>query len=105
MVVMPTCLELVKEIQYKLMIMGVTINGPSIIFGWNMSVVNGASILDSKLSKKHLVICYHAVREASAAVIFKVACVKGTYNIANCQTNILSCKTSEKEVEKFIWSN
>ena len=38
--------------------------------GNNTSVVNSASILDSNLSKNHLVICYHGVRDASAAGIW-----------------------------------
>ena len=61
-VAMRTCLELVKEILYKLITMGVLINEPEIVFGDNKSVVNGTSTPQSKLSKKHIGICYHYIR-------------------------------------------
>ena len=84
-------LELIKSLRYKLRIMGVPLAGPAIVFGGdNKSVVNGASIPEAKLSKKHLGICYHAVRKASAAKIWKVGFVKGKYNVANCLIKILS---------------
>ena len=35
------------------------------------SVANGAAV-PAKLNKKHLGVCYHAVREASAAKIWQV---------------------------------
>ena len=41
-VAMHTCLELVKELHYKLRMMRVPINGPTISLGDNMSAVNGA---------------------------------------------------------------
>ena len=83
--------------------MGVPIAGPAIVFGDNKSVVQGASVPESKLSKKHLGICYYASREASAAGIWKVGFVKGKYNIANCLTKILSGTAKEKEVEKWMY--
>ena len=100
---MRTCLGLVKDLRYKLRMMGVPIAGPAIVFGDNKSVVQGASIPESKLSKKHLGICYHAAREASAAGIWKVGFVKGKFNIANCLTKILSGTAKEKEVNKWMY--
>ena len=44
----------------------------------------------ARFPKKHLGICYHAVREASAAGIWKVGFVQGKINIANCLTKVLS---------------
>ena len=83
--------------------MGVPLGGPAVVFGDNKSVVNGASIPEAKLSKKHLGICYHAVREASAAKIWKVGFVKGKYNIANCLTKILSGTQKDKELDKWMY--
>ena len=41
-VTMRTCLELVKELCYKMRIMGVPIDGPAILFEKNKILVNGA---------------------------------------------------------------
>ena len=68
-----------------------------------MSIVNAVSILESKISKKHLGIWYHAVIEASTAGICKLGFVKGTNNISNWLTNIFSGTDKEKEAEKWMW--
>ena len=100
-----TLLGLVKDLRYKLRMLGVPLAGPAIVFGDNKSVVNGASIPEAKLSKKHLGICYHAIREASAAGIWKVGFTKGADNIANCLTKILSGTQKEKEVSQWMYRN
>lgn len=104
-VALRTLLGLVKDLRYKLRMMGVPLAGPAIVFGDNKSVVNGASIPEAKLSKKHLGICYHAVREASAAGIWKVGFTKGVDNIANCLTKILSGTQKEKEIGEWMYRN
>ena len=65
-------LELIKELRYKLRMLGVPIDGPAVVWCDNQSVANGAAVPEAKLNKKHLGICYHAVREASAAKIWQV---------------------------------
>ena len=67
-----------------------------------MSVLNGASIPKYKILKNHLMICYHAAREESAAGICKVGFVKGTHNIANLLTKILSRIYKEKDIKKCM---
>ena len=79
------------------------INGPEIVFGYNMSVVNAVSILKSNISKKHLGIWYHAVREASTAGIYKLGFGKGTNNNSYWLTNNFSGTDKEKEAEKWMW--
>lgn len=56
--------------------MGLLILGPALVFGDNRSIVNGVSIPESKIQKKHLGICYHAIRKVLAAGIWKVGFVK-----------------------------
>ena len=46
---MRTCLGIVKDLRYKLRMMGVPIAGPAIVFGDNKSVVQAASVPESKL--------------------------------------------------------
>ena len=102
-VALRTSLDLIKAMRYKLRMMGVPILGPAHVWGDNQGVVNGAAIPESKINKKHLEICYHAVREASAAGIWKVGFVKGKYNIADCLTKILSSTAREKQVSKWMY--
>ena len=100
---MRTFLELVKELHYNLRIIVVPIDGPAIFFEENKSVLNGASIPESKLSRKHMGICYYAVRESYSSGICKVGFVNGTQNVANCLIKILSGYSKEMEVEKCLW--
>ena len=67
---MSTCLEFVKELFYKPRRMGVPIYEPDIVLGDNTIVLNGGSIPEPKLSKKHLGICYHTVGEEYAFEIW-----------------------------------
>jgi hypothetical protein len=53
---------------------GVPINGPAfVLYCDNQGVMKNVTIPESVLSKKHNVINYHAVREAVAANILRVA--------------------------------
>lgn len=96
-------MELVKALRYKLRMLGVPLVGPALIFGDNQSVVNGASIPECKIQKKHLGICYHAVREASAAGVWKVGFIRGKYNIADSLTKILSGTIKDKLVGQWMY--
>ena len=69
---MNTCIELIKDLFYKLRMMGVTAGGTSIFFGENMSVVNGVSIRESNILNHQVGICYHTGSEVSVAGIWKV---------------------------------
>ncbi len=100
---MRTCLEFVKDLRYKLRMLGVPIYGPAVVWCDNQTVVNGASVPEAKLSKKHLGICYHAVREASAAKIWQVGFIKGEYNVADCLTKILSGTQLDKHISKWMY--
>jgi hypothetical protein len=46
--------------------MGVTIDGPTYVYGNNISVVHNTQSPESVLKKKSNIICYHAVRESAA---------------------------------------
>ena len=102
-VALRTCLELIKELRYKLRMMGVPIDGPAVVWCDNQSVAKGAAVPEAKLNKKHLGICYHAVREASAAKIWQVGFIKGEHNIADCLTKILSGTVLEKQVKQWMY--
>ena len=65
-VAMKQGVEALCGICYKLRMMGVSIDGPSYVYGDNMSVVNNTSKPESCLNKESNSICYHFICEAVA---------------------------------------
>jgi hypothetical protein len=52
---MKTVAEVNKGVRYKLRMMGIPIDGPSFVYGDNMSVLHNTSNPESTLKKNHLV--------------------------------------------------
>ena len=59
--------ETLRGLWYKLPMTGVPIEGPSYVYGDNMSVIHNTLNPASVLKKKSNSICYHFMREAVAA--------------------------------------
>ena len=59
-------MEVLQGLRYKLRMMGVPIEGPTHMYGDNMSTIHNTQHPESQLKKKSNSICYHAVREAMA---------------------------------------
>jgi hypothetical protein len=83
----------IVEMRYDLRMLGVPIEGPSIMFGDNMAVINSASIPESNLKKRHNALSYHRVREAIAAKVLEFYHIKGTENPADILTKFLPGRT------------
>jgi hypothetical protein len=66
-VAMQIATERIKALQYKLRMFGIPIEGATNVLGDKESVVNSALKVEARLNKKHNAICFHTVREASAA--------------------------------------
>ena len=54
--------ETLYGLRYKLRMMGVHIDGPTYVYGDNMSVIFNTSIPESQLKNKSNSVCYHNVR-------------------------------------------
>ena len=65
-VAMKVGMETLRGVRYKLRMMGVELNGPSYVYGDNMSVIHNTQRPESVLKKKSNSVCYHAVRESVA---------------------------------------
>jgi hypothetical protein len=65
-VAMKNGIETCCGLRYKLITMGVTLSGPTYVYGDNMSVFHNTRRPESVLKKKSNSICYHAVRESAA---------------------------------------
>ena len=59
-------MEVSRGLRYKLRMMGVPIEGPTHMYGDNMSTIHNTQCPGSQLNKKSNSICYHAVREVVA---------------------------------------
>ena len=72
--------------------LGVPIEGPSIILGDNESVVKSAMIPIFRLKKRHNILAFHRVREAVASKIVKMVHLNGKENPADVLTKHRSSK-------------
>ena len=88
-VAMKLGIEALRGIRYKLRMIGIKLNGPSYIYGDNMSVVNNSSKPDSTLNKKSSQICFHAVREAVAMKEALITHIATTDNVADIATKVV----------------
>ena len=82
-------IEAVRGLRYKLRMMGIEIDGPTYVYGDNMSVVHNTSKPESTLKKKSNAICYHAVRESVAMGESIVAHVPTAENPADLCTKVM----------------
>jgi hypothetical protein len=67
-VAMKNGIETTRGLRYKLRMMGVTIDGPTYVYGNNVAVVHKTHRPESVLKKKSNAICYYAMRESAAMV-------------------------------------
>ncbi|KAI2513193.1 hypothetical protein MHU86_1231 [Fragilaria crotonensis] len=88
-VAMKQGMETLRGLRYKLRMMGVSLSGPSYIYGDNMSVVHNTQRPESTLKKKSNSVCYHAVREAVAMGECLVGHVSTHDNPADICTKII----------------
>ena len=78
-----TCTEQIIDLRTTLRYLGIPLEGSSMMFGDNESVVNTASIPHSKLTKRHNALSYHKTRSAIAAGILRFHYVRSEDNPAD----------------------
>ena len=66
-------------------------------------VGTNATVPESTLNKKHLGVCYHAVREAVAARIMRVCHIDGNDNLADCLTKLMAASVKRPHIEKILY--
>ena len=88
-VAMKQGVEVLRGLRYKLRMMGVSISGPTFIYGDNMSVIHNTQRPESTLKKKSNAICYHAVRESVAMGESLTAHIPPDRNVADLLTKLL----------------
>ena len=70
--------------------MGVPIEGPAYVYGYNMSVIYNTSRPDSTLKKKANLVCYHVIRELAAMGEIMTTHVPTLDNPADLCTKVIS---------------
>jgi hypothetical protein len=83
-------IETTRGLRYKFIMMGVTIDGPTYVYGENMSVVHNTQRPESVLKKKSNVRCYHTVRESKAIRESIIGHVPSVNNPADICTKAVS---------------
>ena len=81
--------ETLRGIRYKLCMMGMPLDGPSYIYGDNMSVINNTQKPESVLKKKSNSICYHAIHEAVAMGEILTTHIATGENVADLATKVI----------------
>ncbi len=83
-----SAVEQIINIRNTLRYLGVPIQGRSMMFGDNQSVVTNATIPHSQLNKRHLALAYHKVREAIASNMLNFYHIEGTNNPADIMSKL-----------------
>eukprot|EP00980_Cylindrotheca_fusiformis_P022800 scaffold9777_cov61-Cylindrotheca_fusiformis.AAC.1 len=87
-----TAMEAIRMLRTKLRLLGILINEPTYVLGDNESVVKSTSNVEAVLNKKHQAICWHAVREASAAGWIRIGWEPTETNMADLFTKALDTR-------------
>jgi hypothetical protein len=96
--------ETIRGLRYKLQMMGIPINGPTFLFGDNMSVITNISIPESVLKKKSNSIAYHCVREAVDMNKILPAYVNTKLNTSDMLTKVLpNGEQQDNIVRSILW--
>ncbi len=83
--------------------MGVTINGPTYVYGDNMSVIKNTSKPHSTLRKKSNIICYHFVREAVSMKKCLTTHIPTLQKLSDLLTKVLSGRKKSELVQGVMW--
>ena len=79
----------IVEMRNMLRMLSVPVEGPSMMSGDNLAVINSASIPEDTLKKRHNVLSYHSVRETIAVKVLKFHNISGKENPADVLTKSL----------------
>ena len=97
-------IEATRGLRYKLRMMGVEIEGPTYIYGDNMSVIHNTQRPESTLKKKSNLICYHAVRESVAMKESLVTHIPTVENPADICTKVIpGGRKQDHLIGKVLW--
>lgn len=100
---MRTATQEAKVIRNLLRSFGIPLDGPTLLFGDSLGVIQQASFVDADLSKKHVAISYHLVRESIAAGIILPYWIGTEDNLADILTKPLAPTAFIKLCHEIYW--
>ena len=102
-----TATEEAQNLRYMLRCLGCNVPSdgscPTKIFGDNLSVILNAQNPAADLSKKHVAISFHVVREAVAAGIIEPYWLRGIYNTSDLMTKQIPCPQFREHCDYIYW--
>ena len=96
-------MHLTKGLSYTLRIMVVPIDGPTSVFCDNKLVITSTFVPTLPFPKKKLGIYYHAVREAVAVGIHRIAHIAGEFNPIDVLTKILTAAVKRPHIRRILY--
>ena len=87
---MKTCCEYIRDLRYKLRMMGITVDLPTYVYGDNKSVFMNSTLPYSTLKKKSSSIAYHFVREGVTRREWLLTYISTHDNVADLFTKPLT---------------
>ncbi len=94
--------EYVRGLRYKLRMMGITVDEPTLVFGDNQSVLANMTAPTSTLKKKSNAIAYHIVRKGCACDEWQTVYFNTNDNIADLLTKPLAGPKRSKFVQMIL---
>ena len=82
-------IDALRDLRYKLKMMGIPTLGPSHIYGDNMSIVYNTSRQESVLRKKSNLVCYHTVHESVSVSESLAVHIPSKKNVTDLMTKVL----------------
>eukprot|EP00978_Attheya_sp_CCMP212_P025202 scaffold80708_cov51-Attheya_sp.AAC.1 len=98
-----TAVEMAEGLLYKLQMFGIPVELPINIFCDNRSVVNSSSRLEARLTKKHLGICFHRVRESCANGTTRVGKEDGMTNLSDLLTKMIEMPNKRWKILQVLF--
>ncbi len=95
-------IEMLRELRYKIRMMGIPLSGPTYVYGDNKSQMTNSSRPESTLTKKCNSICYHAIRESVAMGETLLMQIRIGENLADFLTKTTSGTKRRKLVRGVI---
>jgi hypothetical protein len=96
-------IETLGRLRYKLRMMGVTLIGPSFIYGDNKSQVTNSSRPELTLKKKCNLICYHAICESVAMGESLITHIQTWSNLSDFLTKVVNGATCHRLVGNVLF--
>ena len=95
--------EQVMDLRYTLRMLGARLEGPTYMFGDNLSVIVSSTIPQSSLKRRHNALSYHRVREAIASGVIRFFHIDGKSNPADVLTKHLSNHVRYPLIQPFLF--